>query len=466
MKTILINNPLCVATMDDAGTEFSGGHILIEDDKIRSIGPEPLDILADQIIDGSDMVITPGFINTHHHLYQTLTRNIPLMQNQPLFSWLTNHYEVWRELTTEAVSVSTQTGLLELMKSGVTTSSDHLYLFPSQASPELIDTEIIAARELGIRFQPTRGSMSLGRTKGGLPPDDVVQSETVIQEDTERLLAKYHDDSYGAMTRISLAPCSPFSVTIELMKQTAEFARTNGLHIHTHLAETLDEEAFCLESFGLRPVALMEELSWLSSNAWYAHAVHLNDEEILRMGESQVGISHCPSSNMRLGSGIARIRELLDAKVKVSLGVDGSASNDSGDMLLEMRNAMLLSRLRDERFWLTARDVLRMATRGGAAVLGRNDVGELSAGKQADLALFKMSGLSQAGGMSDPLASLIFTTRNQPVDYLIVQGEVLIKQGISNIEEQTLISSHNRIAAEMIKHAETRTGINFMKTER
>ncbi|MEA3287092.1 MAG: 8-oxoguanine deaminase [Candidatus Marinimicrobia bacterium] len=463
MKTILIKNPLRVATMNDKDLEFSGGHILIKDGVIKSIGPEALHIQADHIIDATGMVITPGFINTHHHLYQTLTRNIPLMQDQALFPWLKNHYEVWREITTEAIQVSTQVGLLELMKSGVTTSSDHLYLFPAQASPELIDTEIETARALGVRFQPTRGSMSLGTSKGGLPPDDVVQTEAVIQKDTERLVAKYHDSSSGAMTRISLAPCSPFSVTQKLMKQAANFAQDNKLQIHTHLAETLDEEKFCLETLGHRPVGLMQELGWLTANSWYAHTVHLNDGEIKVMGENQVGVSHCPSSNMRLGSGIARIRELLDAGVKVSLGVDGSASNDSGDMLLEMRNAMLISRLRDEQYWLTARDVLRMATRGGASALGRNDIGELSVGKQADLALFNMHGLSQAGGLSDPLGALVFTTRNHSVDYLIVQGKFVISKGCSTIDETKIITKHNQIAHKMLQRAQQRTGINFLR---
>ncbi len=465
MKTILIKNPLLIAKMDDAGTEFTGGHILIDEGKIKSIGPESLDVHADQVIDATGMVITPGFINTHHHLYQSLTRNIPLMQNQPLFSWLTNHYEVWRELTTEAVASSTQTGLLELMRSGVTTSSDHLYLFPSQASAELIDIEIEAAKELRFRFQPTRGSMSLGKSRGGLPPDDVVQTEDEIQKDTERLVAKYHDESDGAMTRISLAPCSPFSVTLQLMKQTAHYARDNQLQIHTHLAETLDEEKFCLEGFGKRPVDLMDSLDWLSSNSWYAHTVHLSDSEIKLMGDRGVGISHCPSCNMRLGSGIARIKELLKTGVNVSLGVDGSASNDSGDMLLEMRNALLISRLREQEFWLTARDVLRMATRGGAAVLGRNDIGELSVGKQADLAMFNMQGLSQTGSLADPLASLVFTTRSQALDYLIIQGRVVLEEGISPLDEGELVAHHNRLAEEMLRHASDRTGINFMKTE-
>jgi len=463
MQRILIKNPLRVATQNDAGEEFSGGHILIEDDRIVSLGREDYEgVPVDETIDAHRMVVLPGFINTHHHLYQTLTRNIPLMQTQPLFSWLTNHYEVWRELTTEAVAVSTKTGLLELMKSGVTTSSDHLYLFPRQASPTLIDTEIEAARDLGIRFQPTRGSMSLGKSMGGLPPDDTVQTETEIRQDTERLLKRWHDESPGAMVRISLAPCSPFSVTPDLMRETADFARANGLRLHTHLAETLDEERYCLENTGKRPVAYIKSLDWLTGSSWFAHAVHLSDAEIEELGEAGAGISHCPSSNMRLGSGIARIRELLQAGVHVSLGVDGSASNDSGNMLLEIRNALLLSRLRASDCWLTAREVLRMATRGGAAVLGRDDIGELAVGKQADLSLFDMDRIEYAGGMSDPLAALVFAVRTAPVDYLIVKGKVLIREQLSAVDEAALITEHNRISAEMLERAGKNTGINFI----
>jgi len=461
MSRILIQNPLAVATMNDSLDEYSGGHILIEDDKILSLGSEGIDVQADEFIDASGMVVLPGFVNTHHHLYQSLTRNIPLMQNQPLFSWLSNHYEVWRELTAEAVSVSTKTGLLELMKTGATTSSDHLYLFPHHTSDELIDAEIGSAIELGVRFQPTRGSMSLGKSKGGLPPDDTVQTEEKIQKDTERLLSKYHDDSDGAMIRISLAPCSPFSVTPELMKSTAEFAIANGLCMHTHLAETLDEEAFCIEQYGDRPAVYADKLGWMNSNAWYAHAIHLNDEEIQRMADTGTGMSHCPTSNMRLGSGIARIKEMLNKGVKVSLGVDGSASNDAGNILMEIRNAMMISRLRDEKYWLTARDVLWMATRGGASVLGRDDIGQLSAGKHADIALFSLEGLEYAGGLSDPLASLVFSVRTTPVDYLIVNGKIQIKNGKTKIDETSLAKTHNQIAKYMLAKAQDKTGIKF-----
>ncbi|MCF7800736.1 MAG: 8-oxoguanine deaminase [Candidatus Marinimicrobia bacterium] len=464
-KRILIKNPKLVATMDDQRREFSGGHILIENGVITSLGPNPLDVRADEVIDASEMVALPGFINTHHHLYQSLTRNIPRMQDQPLFSWLKNHYQLWRELTEEGVFVSAQVGLLELMKSGTTTSSDHLYLFPKQAGKQLIDAEINAARQLGIRFQPTRGSMTLGESAGGLPPDDVVQDESVILADIKRLLAKYHDTAPGAMTRLALAPCSPFSVTTEQMAHTAAFAAENDLRIHTHLAETLDEEKFCIQQFGMRPVDYMESVNWVGENAWYAHAIHLNNDEVERLGSAGTGVSHCPSSNMRLGSGIARIRELLDAGVRVSLGVDGTASNDSGNMLMEIRNALYLSRMRDQGFWLTARDVFWMATRGGAAVLGRDDIGELSPGKQADIALFRIDGLEYAGAQSDPLAALAFTVRMGPVDYLLVNGEVRIRDGNSRMVEGELIASHNRLAAEMLARAAQHTGIDFLHKE-
>ena len=451
-KRILIKNPLVVATMNDSMEEFSGGHILIENNKIVSAGENSLEnVTVDETIDASKMVVLPGFINTHHHLYQTLTRNLPKMQDAPLFQWLVAHYEVWRNLTEEAVSVSAKTGILEMMKSGVTTTSDHFYLFPEDVSSELIDAEIDVAKELGIRFQPTRGSMSLGKSNGGLPPDDVVQTEDEIMADVERLIDKYHDANFGAMVRISLAPCSPFSVTPELMKQTAEFAKSNNLQIHTHLCETIDEENFCVEKYGKRPVEYLDSLGWISDNSWFAHMVHLNKAEIEKIGNIGVGISHCPTSNMRLGSGIARIREMLDAGVNVSLGVDGSASNDSSNMLSEIRNAMLISRLREEQFWLSARDVLKMATRGGAAVLGRTDIGEISVGKCADFALFSMDKIEYAGGMSDPLASLVFSNRMSSVDFLIINGQIQIRDGKNKIDEQNLIELHNKIASEMLE---------------
>ncbi|MEE8340741.1 MAG: 8-oxoguanine deaminase [Candidatus Neomarinimicrobiota bacterium] len=462
MSKILIKNPLLVAMMNDKKEEFSGGHILIENDKILSIGKNNLAIEVDEIIDASNMLVLPGFINTHHHFYQTLTRNIPLMQNAPLFSWLNDYYEVWKELTEEGVTFSTKTAISELMKTGTTTTSDHLYLFPEKASNQLIDLEIEVAKKMGIRFHPTRGSMSLGKSKGGLPPDNVVQTEAEIQADTERLIAKYHDESVGSMLRIAPAPCSPFSVTTELMHSTAEYAKSNNLLIHTHLAETLDEEIFCIEKFGKRPVEYVKSLGWIIKNAWFAHMVHLNDEEIKLMGEAGCGVSHCPSSNLRLGSGIAQIKEMIDAGVSVSLAVDGSASNDSSNMLSEIRNALLLSRLRKDGHWLSARDVLWMATRGGAQVLGRNEIGELSVGKQADIAMFSVDSLEYAGGLSDPLASLVFTVRISPVDFLIINGKVQVRNGKLDFDENKHIQEHNRISAEMLSKAIQNSGINFI----
>ncbi|MDP8200896.1 MAG: 8-oxoguanine deaminase [Candidatus Tenebribacter burtonii] len=463
MKKTLIKNPSYIATMNDKLDEWSGGHILIDGDKIVSIGKQPYNGNFDDEIDAAGMVVLPGFINTHHHLYQTLTRNIPRMQNEELFPWLVDHYEVWREINDEAIFTSAKTGILEMMLSGVSTSSDHLYLFPSNCNNELIDIEIKAAQKLGIRFQPTRGSMSLSKKDGGLPPDDVVQTEEEIMQDSLRLIEKYHDSKDGAMLRISLAPCSPFSVTPELMKQTAKLAKEKNLMFHTHLAETIDEENFCIEKFGERPAAYLDSLGWISENAWVAHAVHLSDEEIKKMGECGMGISHCPSSNMRLGSGIARIKEMLKAGIAVSLAVDGSASNDSSNMLSEIRLSMLLSRLRKPEFWLTAREVLRIATRGGAEALGRNDIGELAVGKQADIALFSLNHLEYTGSLSDPLAALVFTQRMRPVDYLIINGKIRIKNGKADIDLKKLIEDHNRISAELIERAKQNTGIDFLK---
>jgi len=463
MSSILIRNPLLIATMNDNHQEFRGGHIYIEGNRIVSVGPEPLDRPADKVIDATNMVVLPGFINTHHHLFQSLTRNVPLMANAPLFEWLTNHYEIWREIRTEGIRVSAKTALLEMMKSGVTTSSDHLYLYPSEADPELMDAEIDSAHELGIRFQPTRGSMSLGKSHGGLPPDDIIQTEDEIRKDVIRVLEKYHDPDFGAMVRISLAPCSPFNVTPSEMKSTVEFAKANQLRIHTHLAETLDEEEFCLSEFGKRPVDYMADLGWINGDAWFAHAIHLNDDEVRRFAEVGVGISHCPSSNMRLGSGIARVKELMQEGAAVSLGVDGTASNDSGNMLMEIRKAMMISRLRDRDYWLTAREALWLATRGGARVLGRDDIGELAPGKCADLVMFDVNRLEYAGGMSDPLAALVFSVRMSPVDHVIVDGKEVISKTKSVVDEMDLVRQHNQISEDILKIATEKTGIDFLK---
>ncbi len=460
MSRLLIENPLLVATMNDSGLEFRGGHILIEDSVIRSIGSAPFEGQADEVIDARQMLVLPGFVNTHHHLFQALTRNVPAMQESRLFQWLVNHYQVWRHVGEEAVHTSARTALLEMMKSGVTTSSDHHYLFPHQAEPTLIDAEIRAAQELGIRFQPTRGSMSLGVSSGGLPPDDIVQDESAIQQDIHRLLAFYHDPAPGAMLRLAIAPCSPFNVTPESLRWTADFCADNELRMHTHIAETLDEERFCLETFGQRPIAYMDSLGWMRPDAWFAHCIHLNDDEIGLMGERGVGVAHCPDSNMRLGSGIARIRELLDAGAAVGLAVDGTASNDSGNMLMAVRNAMLLSRLREDPYWLTARDALYLATRGGARALGRDEIGQLAPGKYADLALFRMDRIEYAGGMADPRAALVFSVRMAPVDWLVINGQVRIREGVSEVDELALVEQHNRLAGELLARAREHSGFD------
>jgi len=463
MTDILIKNALKTVTMNSERETFSGGHILIKNGVIESIGPEALDIEVDQVIDAHGMIVIPGLVNTHHHLYQSLTRNIPLMQDQELFPWLQNHYEVWRELDEEAIDVSTRIGLIELMMSGASTVADHLYLFPEKTEKNLIDVEIEAARSLGVRFHPTRGSMSLGRSQGGLPPDDVVQDEKAIQADIHRLLRDYHEESAGAMVSISLAPCSPFSVTESLMRWTADFALENDIHIHTHLAETLDEEEFCLANFGKRPLGYAKHLGWLNRNAWFAHSVFVSEAEIVQMGKAEVGVSHCPSSNMRLGSGIAPIREMLDSGVKVSLGVDGSASNDSGNLLAEMRNALLISRLRPKEYWLSAEDVLEMATLGGARVLGRSDIGSLEPGNRGDVAIFDLRQIAHAGSLSDPVASLVFTSRLTAVDYLIIEGEPKIQGGKYAGALQPIVDRHNELSHELIQRASIHSGIDFFR---
>ncbi len=467
MSKILIKNPLVVATQNENRDELKNTNILIENNLIKSMDYLPeKDEKFDKIIDAKGKLVMPGMVNCHHHLYQTLTRNVPKMQDQELFPWLVNHYELWREITNEGVYISAKVGLLELLLTGCTTSTDHMYLFPKHTDGKLIDEEIKAAREIGIRFQPTRGSMTLSTKDGGLPPDDVVQEEQDILEDSKRLIEKYHDPSFGAMLRISLAPCSPFSVTGSQMASVAEFAKECNLMIHTHLAETKDEENFCLEKFGARPAKYLDKHGWIADYSWTAHSIHLSDDEIETMGKRKMGISHCPSSNMRLGSGIARIREMLDAGVCVGLGVDGSASNDSSNMLAEARLAMLLSRLRESKSnWLTARDVLWIATKGGALALGREDIGSLEEGKCADIVLYDMERIAYAGGMSDPVAALIFCQDTNSVDTCIINGKVIVENGKHNFDLKPLIERQNQLAQELIERAQKSTGIDFMSKE-
>ena len=453
-KSLLIKNALVLATMDGQGREMKGGDVYIEGPEIKKVG-KGLKVKADTVIDAKGCVVLPGFVNTHHHLYQTLTRNLPKVQDAKLFDWLVYLYDIWKYINPEAVYASTQVGLGELLLTGCTTSTDHLYLFPQKNSGLFIDTQIEAARELGMRFHPTRGSMSRGRSNGGLPPDSVVQTEDFIMKDCERLVHKFHDEAPFAMTRVALAPCSPFSVTTELLKLTAVMAKKWGVRMHTHLAETIDEEDFCKKLFKMRPLEYMESVGWVSEgNAWFAHCVYINEAEAKKMGRTRTGVAHCPCSNLRLGSGIAPIRMFLDHKVPVGLAVDGSASNDASDMLGEVRQAMLVQRVKAGVEAMPARDAFKLATQGGASVLGRDDIGSIEPGMAADIAVFDVSGLDFAGSKSDPLASLLFCGASHRTKYTIVNGKVVVKDGrLVNVDEFKLAERANIAAASLYKKA-------------
>lgn len=459
MTTLLVRHAQLLVTMDDHRQEILDGGLFIRDGFIEQVGPTaalPAD--ADEVLDLSGHLVMPGMVNTHHHFYQTLTRAVPAAQNANLFNWLKTLYPIWARMTPEDIRISTRTALSELALSGCTTASDHLYLFPNGSK---LDDEIEAAAAVGIRLHASRGSMSLGESKGGLPPDSVVDSEEDILADSERLILKYHDPKPGAMVQIVLAPCSPFSVTGNLMKESAGLARKYGVHLHTHLAETQDEEQFTLEKFGYRPVAYMQSLQWVGKDVWFAHSVHVRQDEIEVYAREGCGVAHCPSSNMRLASGIAPLREFLHAGVKVGLGVDGSASNDGSHMLAEARQAMLLARLRSGiegaslsstgSEILTARQALEIATRGGASVLGRQDIGSLEPGKCADFVAYDLNRLEFAGALHDPLAALVFC---QPVnvDYSFVQGKAVVEQGrLTGLDLQHQIAVHNQAARRLLE---------------
>ncbi|MDA3792049.1 MAG: 8-oxoguanine deaminase [Elusimicrobia bacterium] len=448
MSTILIKNAAIIATFDSEDRIYKNKSVLIKDNKIAEIGDIKKD--ADQIIDGKGKVVIPGMINTHHHLYQTLTRNLKEVQDAKLFDWLKYLYNVWKYIDYEAVNVSAKVGMGELLLTGCTTTSDHLYLYPQHQENNLIDSEIEAARQMGIRFHPTRGSMSLGESEGGLPPDSVVQSDKVIMKESERVIDKYHDSSEFSMCRIVLAPCSPFSVTEGLMVETAGLAREKNVYMHTHLAETKDEEEFCLQETGLRPLAYMEKVGWVGKDVWFAHCVHLDDDEISKLADTQSGVAHCPSSNARLGSGIAPIRKMLDKGVNVSLGVDGSASNDSSDMLGEARLAMLVARIKSGVDSMSAYDVLKMATVGGAKVLGRNEIGVLNEGNAADIAVFNIDRIDFAGSGSDYLGALVFAGASHIADTVIVNGNIRVKDSaLVGVNEREIVDSANRISEEL-----------------
>ena len=451
MKAILLKDFDLVATMDPERREIRSGYVLVEGNRIAAVGDDPSGITADETIDGEGKVLLPGFVNTHHHLYQTLFRNVPGAADKKLFDWLVFLYERWKGIDEEAVRISAAIGLTELVLSGTTTSSDHFYLFP-KGHPHLFDALIEGARLTGIRFHPCRGSMSLSKKDGGLPPDSVVQTEDEILADSQRVIERYHDSSPFSMLRVALAPCSPFSVTPELMRQSTALADEYGVLLHTHLAETADEEEFCREKFGARPVDYMEELGWLRDDVWFAHLVHLSSSDIEKLSAARVGMAHCPSSNMTLGSGIAPVVELRGTGVKVSLGVDGSASNDTSNMIREVRQAMLLQRVRYGAEAFSARDALYLATMGGARVLHREEeIGSIEVGKAADLIAFDLSGIEFAGARSDPLAAIVHCAADR-VDLSMVNGRVLVRDG--RLVDQSvlrLIPQHNEISLRLIE---------------
>ncbi len=448
MPTLLLKNAAVLVTMDAARREIRDGALYGRDHRIEQIGAtDELPKTADRVIDARGMVILPGLVNTHHHLYQTLTRAIPTAQDANLFNWLKTLYPIWAELTPDAVHTSALVGLAELVLSGCTTAADHLYLYPNGSK---LDDEIRAAREIGIRFHPTRGSMSLGESKGGLPPDRVCDDEDNILRDSRRVIEQFHDPAPYSMCRVALAPCSPFSVTPDLMRESAKLARAYKVNLHTHLAETRDEEDFCRQKFGLRPVDLATELDWLGNDVWFAHSVWVNDIEMMRYAASGTGVAHCPSSNMRLASGIAPIVKMLKTGVKVGLGVDGSASNDSSQMLAEARQALLLQRVGGDPAALNARQVLELGTLGGACVLNRDDIGALEQGKAADLIGVKLDRLEYAGALHDPVAAMVFCAPAR-VDLAVINGRVIVEDGqLLTVELPRVIERHNRMAREMV----------------
>jgi 8-oxoguanine deaminase len=449
VTSLLIKRATLLVTMDDQDHRWEDGGLYIVDQVIQQVGPTAqLPDTADRVIDARGSIILPGLVNTHHHFYQTLTRNLPAAQDADLFTWLRIHYPIWARLTPEAIAVSTQVALAELMLSGCTTSSDHTYIWPNGAR---LDDQIAAALEMGVRFHAARGSMSVGESQGGLPPDSVVEDEDAILADSQRVIEQYHDANRYAMLRIVLAPCSPFSVSPELMRQSVELARAYGVQAHTHLAETRDEAEYCQATFGRTPVELAEDLGWTGPDVWHAHMVHPSASEIERLGRTRTGVAHCPTSNMRLASGIAPLGALRRAGARVGLGVDGSASNDGSHLLAEARQALLLHRVLGDPAALGAHEALRLATRGGAAALGRDDIGALAPGMAADCIGYRLDTLGLAGGaVHDPLAALVFC---QPphVDLSVINGRVRVQEGaLLDVDLPVLVERHNALARTLV----------------
>lgn len=449
MSRILIKNISSLITCDDEDRMLNNVSIIVEDNLITRIGSEEdlSQVLSgdfDEVIDAEDMYCYPGLINTHHHLYQVFSRNIPDVQNMELFPWLKYLYEIWKNLDEDVIRLSSLTGMGELMKCGCTTCFDHHYVFPHD-SGDLLGAQFAAADELGIRMYASRGSMDLSVKDGGLPPDSVVQTTDEIIRDSQEAVERFHDDSYGAMHRVALAPCSPFSVSEDLLRESAVLARQYKVRLHTHLCETLDEENYMLEKEGVRPLAYMERVGWIGDDVWYAHGIHFNDDELKLLASTGTGVAHCPISNMKLSSGIARIPEMLELGVKVGLAVDGSASNDGSSLMEEMRTAFLLHRLQSSNEAPTGYDILKIATRGSASILGRDDIGQIAEGKCADLFLIDRRKLELVGTALDP--SSIFGTvgYKHPVDLCMVNGRITVRNGkLMGVDEEKLTAEAER----------------------
>jgi cytosine/adenosine deaminase-related metal-dependent hydrolase len=443
-KTMLVKHAQVLVTMDGARRELRDAGLFVEGNRIVAVGPShELPSGADEVVDLRGHLVMPGLVNTHHHMYQSLTRAIPAAQNAELFGWLTSLYRVWAHLTPEMIEVSTLTAMAELLLSGCTTSSDHLYLYPNGAR---LDDSIAAAARIGMRFHASRGSMSVGQRDGGLPPDALVERESAILDDTQRLIETYHDEGRYAMLRVVVAPCSPFSVSRDLMRESAVLARRYGVSMHTHLAENVNDVAYSRERFGMTPAEYAEDLGWVGADVWHAHCVQLDAPGIALFARTRTGVAHCPCSNMRLASGIAPIRRMRDAGVPVGLGVDGSASNDGAHLMGEARQAMLLQRVGFGPDAMSAREALEIATLGGAKVLGRDDIGALAPGMAADFVAFDLRQPSFAGALHDPVAALVFCAPSQ-VSLSVINGKTIVREGrLTTLELPPLLERQNRLA--------------------
>ena len=448
-RTLLARHADMLVTMDDARREIADGAIFVRGNRIERIGTTAeMPSWADTVIELKGHVLLPGLVNTHHHMFQTLTRVVPAAQDSELFGWLQALYPLWARLTPEAIRISALTAMAELLLSGCTTSSDHLYAFPNGCR---LDDTIDAAREIGLRFHPTRGAMSLGRSRGGLPPDALTEDEETILRDTRRVIETYHDPAPLAMLRIGVAPCSPFSVTETLMREAAQLARSHGVRLHTHLAESDDDVAYSRERFNRSPTEYADALGWTGPDVWHAHCVKLDAPGIALFARTGTAVAHCPCSNMRLGSGIAPVRRMRDAGVPVGLGVDGSASNDGSQMLAEARQALLLARLSGDAAALSARDALEMATRGGARALGRDDIGSLEPGLAADFVAFAVDGLRHAGAAHDPVAALVFCGAGD-VAISVINGRVVVREGrLATLDLALHVEAHNHVAKRLLE---------------